>query len=474
MNIKLLIESFDKFLNENDNLTSLLEGKLKDLQAKHPDLSDKIRWLSDEDPSRKNKYLNWSVEMLHQGEDSKSIINVLNDFHNNIPRIPKESRSIDSFSSVREVKDLLQSLGVSKGEVKRQALGNKETIILYKDDSLQIVQPLTKESAIFNGKGTTWCIAYSEDEGSTGNMFDQYTEQGMKFFIFKLSKTKDKYAIAYYDKQRKIDSIWDKHNDKIRLITLIQSGVDKTVLKELLIKYNIPFYDEGSFNFSKREDRDKVLKIFEKGEGGSIFQEIPEDFQIELVENSPTAIQYINKPTEKVQLYLVRRDITDGKILQYINDPTEQTQPFAINKSLKGLAIKYIENPTEKAQLLAINKSKSGVAFQYIKNPTEGVQEKAVEKDASAIGWINNPSERLQKIAVTKLPRVIKYLKNPSEDLQILAIKAHPKLFKDLQEPTERVQLFAVKENPRNIKHIKNPSERVKQLADKTIQKGNK
>jgi hypothetical protein len=59
-----------------------------------------------------------------------------------------------------------------------------------------------------------------------------------------------------------------------------------------------------------------------------------------------------------------------GKLIQFINNPTEKVQLAAVRKNT--YSIRHIKNPTEKVQLVAIKQYPYSI--QYIKNPSERTQ----------------------------------------------------------------------------------------------------
>jgi hypothetical protein len=89
-----------------------------------------------------------------------------------------------------------------------------------------------------------------------------------------------------------------------------------------------------------------------------------------------------------------------------------------------GKLIQFIQNPSEKVQLAAVKKNPW--AIEYIQNPSQEVQLAAVEKNSLSIRFIKNPSEKVQLNAVRKNPNSIQYIKNPTQkvkktDLHVLS-----------------------------------------------------
>ena len=104
----------------------------------------------------------------------------------------------------------------------------------------------------------------------------------------------------------------------------------------------------------------------------------------------------------------------DGNNIQYINNPSEELQLIAVKEN--GCAIKYIDNPSEKVQLEAISSHPSSI--YYINNPCEDAQILAVGQDPNVIIDIKNPTEIVLQEAIKKIDfyfygmHLLKHLEN--------------------------------------------------------------
>lgn len=110
----------------------------------------------------------------------------------------------------------------------------------------------------------------------------------------------------------------------------------------------------------------------------------------------------------------------DASDIQYIEHPSEKVQLEAVN--LKEDVIRFIENPSEKVQLAVIKKRPNFI--QYIKNPSEHVQLEAVKNNLYSIRFIENPTEKVKKYIINKDNFFIKYFKNVSKELIVSCIKS--------------------------------------------------
>ena len=210
-----------------------------------------------------------------------------------------------------------------------------------------------------------------------------------------------------------------------------------------------------------------------------------ERVQLAAVSQNGHALEYIQDPSEEVQLAAVSN--SGGFVIHYILDkdiiPSEKVQLATVSQD--GDAIRFFfENdiPSEKVQLAAV--SNAGSAIKYIFEndiiPSEEMQLAAVSQNGHAIKYIFEnditPSRKVQLAAVSTDPYAIKHIfKNeiiPSEEVQLAAVSQDGHAIKYILKkdivPSEDMQLYAVSNDPYAIKHILNkgivPSEDV-QLA---------
>jgi hypothetical protein len=148
-------------------------------------------------------------------------------------------------------------------------------------------------------------------------------------------------------------------------------------------------------------------------------------------------------------------------LIQYIENQTEDLKSFVLKKDIS--LIKYIKNPPKDAEIAAVTKDVRN--FKYINNPSEDVQIAATKAFAPIILDIMSkgivPSESVQVAAVSKLPSLIKKIINngiePTENVQLAAVKKEGYAIQLINNPTEKVQLAAIKNNIKVFKFIENP-----------------
>ena len=187
----------------------LIESRLKAAMKKFPEIDEYyIKQLSNSDPSGKNAYLMWMAQALKDagagiytvpGLASEKVIEIVpvvaafDKAKQRISQLNKQRKKdgkslypndINQFSSLEDLEDFLDELGISGSEKKKRekeaALGG--ATILQDDDDFFVIRPNTKESSCFFGQDTKWCISQKGQ-----NYYDTYTRQG-KAFYFVLNK----------------------------------------------------------------------------------------------------------------------------------------------------------------------------------------------------------------------------------------------------------------------------------------------
>jgi hypothetical protein len=88
-----------------------------------------------------------------------------------------------------------------------------------------------------------------------------------------------------------------------------------------------------------------------------------------------------------------------GKLIQFIDNPSEEMKQVAMVQEDPS-SIQYIENPSERVQLAAVKKL--GNSIRFIENPSEEVQLAAVKKNPRVIRHIKNPTQKVKQLAQLK------------------------------------------------------------------------
>lgn len=153
----------------------LQAAKVDDLVRANPDLEDEIRVLSDGDPSKKGKYLDWCVKQLKSGAKLEDLAPTIEAFHESQARLQK--RDIGQYKSLKElenaIKDLPESKTKEKARVKQE--GAKK---MWENDTHVLFRIETKDACIQYGKGTRWCITMT-----SASYYENYRGQNVVFYF---------------------------------------------------------------------------------------------------------------------------------------------------------------------------------------------------------------------------------------------------------------------------------------------------
>lgn len=182
----------------------LEEGRFEnaiDKFAKSEQDQEIIKYLSDNDPSGNNKYLNWMGDKVINNNDSKEfVVSLIKDFHQMVNKITPEvvrevfdenninekvkkmlsaPTNINSYENVKDlskVVDLAKQM-LSRREIKKLAKSEAETI--YEDDIYEILVPRTYRASCHYGTGTKWCVTSRDSD----IQFRGHINRGVLFFV---------------------------------------------------------------------------------------------------------------------------------------------------------------------------------------------------------------------------------------------------------------------------------------------------
>jgi hypothetical protein len=156
-------------------------GKVDDLKIKFPEFSEEIDELFQKDPSRKGKYLEWSIRQLQRGHTLPDLIPSIEFFEKNQSRF--KIKDINQYGDLKdlenEIKDLPQ---FTKREEKKQ-LKSTGSQKIYEDDKSVLIRIDSKQACVEYGKGTRWCITMEDTD-----YWAEYKEKNVIFY-FLINKT---------------------------------------------------------------------------------------------------------------------------------------------------------------------------------------------------------------------------------------------------------------------------------------------
>ena len=234
---KTTLESF-----KLDNISDLLlEGRKEDVIKKYSkDDGDRevIEYLSDNDPSGNNKYLEWMVKTVMKGEVYDSgVVDVVTKFHKNIQRIG--NKDINSYNTYNELFQVVSDAEERRKLIELEKEAKKQKTIIYDDNRWLVVSPHSHKASCYYGAGTKWCVTTK----NTSTHWDRYSSRATFFYIIDKTKKQDDplYKVAYR-KLRFGDKyeLWDAEDAEI---SRRDSGTEyfeylPIELKEKALKYH--------------------------------------------------------------------------------------------------------------------------------------------------------------------------------------------------------------------------------------------
>lgn len=354
----------------------LTEGRKEDVMKKYPNVSKEIiENLSQNDPSGNNKYLEFMVKEVSNGNSTADqISNIVNDYHTKLPMInkrnlqdytnehkddwdesswekfirsPKDINSYESLSHLRHFLDFL-SKATSKKKEKQQL--NKETDRIFENEDIIVVAPKTHKASCEWGRHSAWCVATSNT-----SHFDSYSKNGvLYFFISKKDiaynrywKDKDNgqppYKTALLLKDNGAAQWWSKGD------TNYTDGLDPNneYLKPFFteeIKNKILKHNKYVIENRKKREIEKILisSSFYKRNGNSNMKQdfsgfvrsgvyTPEQL-ISIIKNDNWLALYENSESGKIVRETLGKDKVYSLILELIN-----TNPNLLLETLKDL-----------------------------------------------------------------------------------------------------------------------------------------
>lgn len=199
----------------------LTEGRREDVMAKYNQVpKETVEYLSNEDPSGNNKYLEWMVKEIVSGKDGPSptpaqhIAQVVKMYHekqnlinqqnvtefstehsddlsssSSIERIINSPKDINSFANLNDLNIFAKFLNSVTSKKQELDELKKESDRIYEDKELIVLSPRTHRASCHYGKHSGWCVATA----NTGH-FSNYTKNGtLYFFISKIDKAYNNY-----------------------------------------------------------------------------------------------------------------------------------------------------------------------------------------------------------------------------------------------------------------------------------------
>ena len=195
-------------------------NKAKELFVNTNKMSFKnLEVVAEMDSTPTKKYTEWlAKQVINNGSiifpnNKAQYTELLRKFNDLCNKNQIENKDINSYSSFAELQQVVNDVDpLTKSAIKKgvQDLSDipKEDIF-YQNDKVVIVEPDTKEKAIFYGRGTKWCTATV----GVQNMWENYKNRGFRILYILSKDSDDKWAVQTDKKEYSI--IWDKDNNNL-------------------------------------------------------------------------------------------------------------------------------------------------------------------------------------------------------------------------------------------------------------------
>jgi len=201
---------------EADNISKLIESKIKDLHFQFVDSGkvpeETFNMFVKADPSReKYKYLQWMLKQyLFNPERSQHIIDVTVLFDDQVKKGKISGEESDIYRYTLEEADKLAS---EKSELKthgeeEREIKAEESERIKETDRYLIVRPKTHKASCFYGANTKWCTS-----AKTSDYWYKYWKEGNNIYIVIDKKKDKKYAVVVSFFGRK--TVYDEKDEVI-------------------------------------------------------------------------------------------------------------------------------------------------------------------------------------------------------------------------------------------------------------------
>jgi len=274
----------------------ILEGRLEDVKKKYPEIkSDVIDYLSQEDPSGNNKYLEWMVAVVkHLGYTNRSLndsviesiktsfLKNIKLFHENvsklepnfisevlmgqgwdsllrdnspagkmIQKILKTPKDINSYSDYQEgsLEVLKQIVTKASEKLTKAEIKRLESEVLLNTNDLLILIPKSYKASCFYGAGTRWCTTNRESD----TYYKKYTTNGTLIYVIDKKSTMENpwYRTAFFINREDGDAqAFDAPDNPTSISTASKALGDKwEQIRDTIIEYLHKHNLKGIDNF---------------------------------------------------------------------------------------------------------------------------------------------------------------------------------------------------------------------------------
>jgi hypothetical protein len=239
----------------------LIESRIDDVKKQFPNIN--IDYLSENDPSGKNKYLLWMAKQvknnIHKMSIERKVVEAVQNFHKLSHLLHK--KDLNAYSTLEELTTALQlAPELSKTAAKKKEK-HEGAELIYSDENANVYFIKNKNACMQYGSGTKWCITSAEE-----NHWEDYTDKGVLFYYIIRKKPQlnrfDKVAVAIIQ-----SSDYDNYDrDNIEFYDAVDNKIEIYDLDEIFldVKTKIKAFNKINSDAQKRET---PLDIFKKEYG---------------------------------------------------------------------------------------------------------------------------------------------------------------------------------------------------------------
>ena len=237
-----------------------IAGKVDNLKAKHPDLSAEIDEIHQKDPSKNDKYIDWSVRQILRGHSLNDIIPTVELFHKKFSLL--EKKDINQYKDLKDLENILKSLPESSKTQEKIKSKTTGSVKLYEDGKFVLIRIDEKRACVEYGKGTKWCISMKD-----ASFFARYRSENVVFyFLINKAPTEeetrdsiDKIAFAVH-RDRDMTEIFKSNDDTIKSnpYSEISGKIDQIIKSDLPSAPETKLYKLKKGKLSEEEIREIV------------------------------------------------------------------------------------------------------------------------------------------------------------------------------------------------------------------------
>ena len=185
----------------------LTEGRKEDVMAKFPKIDKKIiEYLSQNDPSGNNKYLEWMIkEIAERSQNPEEILQLVRVYNTNLnlinannlaeyktengvwgdaaayAKMEKSPKDINSFPTLSHLRRFTDFFGAITSKNKEREELKKQADKVYENDDIVVMAPKTHNASCIYGATSKWCTTSRENPQT----FDNYRRDGVLYYFLR-------------------------------------------------------------------------------------------------------------------------------------------------------------------------------------------------------------------------------------------------------------------------------------------------